>query len=225
MGMTQHGLGGHEAGGCGGGSGGGLTLTRDRDPDLQASAARSSPTLCMNDAGDSASRILTASPPEQVWTSSTTPTGRTRRRGGGSARLVAIRPASPAPRSARSRSTGDAEHVQGPVTPPAAAETPGYFIACSVGTGGYGVNCSPTADLGMGIGGTSASSPSFAGFVAHRPSARAPHTTCSLTRSPPRPASPFLNDITSGNNDIVCGQAGVPGGTESASTQGAGPTV
>jgi len=91
----------------------------------------------------------------------------------------------------------------------AAAGTPGYLIVCTVS----GEDCTPAggAPEGIVIGGTSASSPSFTGVVAIMNQAAGTRLgninplLYSLAAQNLTP-SPF-RDITSGNNEVVCGQA------------------
>ena len=93
----------------------------------------------------------------------------------------------------------------------AAAETPGYFIECTLSSSG---DCSATGGTptGIPIGGTSAASPSFAGVVAILNQAvggRLGNINPLLysLRAESLTASPF-HDITSGNNEVACGNAG-----------------
>jgi MYXO-CTERM domain-containing protein len=93
----------------------------------------------------------------------------------------------------------------------AAAGTPGYVIICTFS----GEDCSATAGVEEGtvIGGTSASSPSFAGVVAIMNQAAGTRLgninplLYTLDATITGAALPF-HDITSGNNEIVCGDAG-----------------
>lgn len=94
----------------------------------------------------------------------------------------------------------------------AASGTPGYFIECTFddSTG----DCSSTGGMaqGTGIGGTSASSPSFTGLVAILNQAVGERLgninpiLYQLEAAAPT-AAPF-NDIILGNNEVVCGPAG-----------------
>ena len=227
MGITYMASSGDEgAAGCGGGPAGGLYVeTPASYPGITGVGGTQFPDPGWNDAGDMLG-YPTASPPEQVWNEFNDPysmygVGA----GGGGISTVFSRPAyqaglttcTPVGTLPFNWDAGSMRQVPD-VALSAAAETPGYFIACSVGTGGYGVNCSPTAGtmMGMGIGGTSASSPSFAGIVAIMNQAvgtRLGNINPLLysLAAENLAASPF-HDITSGNNEIVCGQAGVPDG-------------
>ena len=112
----------------------------------------------------------------------------------------------------------------------AAAETPGYLIECTYN----GEDCEATggAPTGIPLGGTSASTPSFAGVVAilnqavgERLGNINPLLYALSARSP---ADAPFHDITSGTNEIVCGAAGAgdAGGPGDAGwpVTGCGPT-
>jgi hypothetical protein len=94
----------------------------------------------------------------------------------------------------------------------AASGTPGYYIECTFDdtTG----DCSATGGMAQGtpIGGTSASSPSFTGFVAILNQAvgeRLGNINPILYQlEAAAPTAPPFHDLTVGNNEVVCGPGG-----------------
>lgn len=105
----------------------------------------------------------------------------------------------------------------------AASATPGYFIECTFAQGMYGgYDCSGTGGSpeGTAVGGTSASSPSFAGVVAILDQAigeRLGNINPMLYElASSSSASSVFHDIVSGNNEVVCG----PGVTDAGDPPG-----
>jgi hypothetical protein len=105
----------------------------------------------------------------------------------------------------------------------AASGTPGYYIECTFDNATR--DCSATGGMPFGtpIGGTSASSPSFAGFVAILNQAvgeRLGNINPILYQLEAQTsATPSFHDIVSGNNEVACaaagaGDAGDPDGGE-----------
>jgi len=94
----------------------------------------------------------------------------------------------------------------------AASQTPGYFIECTFDFKSQDCSATGGAPFSTPIGGTSAATPSFAGVVAILNQAvgeRLGNINPVLYQlgSAAGAAAPF-HDITSGNNEIVCGAAG-----------------
>jgi len=93
----------------------------------------------------------------------------------------------------------------------AASFTPGYFIECTFTAEG---DCSATggAPEGTPVGGTSAASPSFTGVVAILNQAAGERlgniNPLLYALNAKQPAAAPFHDITSGNNEIACGNAG-----------------
>jgi hypothetical protein len=99
----------------------------------------------------------------------------------------------------------------------AASATPGYFIECTFAAGKFGgEDCSGTggSPQGTAVGGTSASSPSFAGIVAILNQATGERlgniNPMLYELASSTSASSVFHDIVSGNNEVVCG----PGATD-----------
>jgi hypothetical protein len=99
----------------------------------------------------------------------------------------------------------------------AASATPGYFIECTFAAGMFGgQDCSGTggSPQGTAVGGTSASSPSFAGIVAILNQATGQRlgniNPMLYELAASSSASSVFHDIVSGNNEVVCG----PGATD-----------
>jgi hypothetical protein len=94
----------------------------------------------------------------------------------------------------------------------AASETPGYYIECTFDNSTQDCAAVGGMPFGTPIGGTSASSPSFAGFVAILNQAvgeRLGNINPILYQLAARTtATPPFHDIVSGTNEIVCGEAG-----------------
>ena len=98
----------------------------------------------------------------------------------------------------------------------AASGTPGYYIECTFDSSTQ--DCAATGGMPFGtpIGGTSASSPSFAGFVAILNQAVGErlgniNPVLYQLEAATTGASPF-HDITSGSNEIACGKGGSDAG-------------
>jgi hypothetical protein len=99
----------------------------------------------------------------------------------------------------------------------AASATPGYFIECTFAAGMFGgEDCSGTggSPQGTAVGGTSASSPSFAGIVAILNQATGERlgniNPMLYELAAASSASSVFHDVVSGNNEVVCG----PGATD-----------
>jgi hypothetical protein len=97
----------------------------------------------------------------------------------------------------------------------ASVETPGIFIECTFNSTGSDCSSTGGAPQGLPIGGTSASSPSFAGVVAILNQAVGTrlgniNPLLYALNAAQLADSPF-HDITSGNNEIACGPGGVTG--------------
>jgi hypothetical protein len=105
----------------------------------------------------------------------------------------------------------------------AASGTPGYFIECTFASGMFGgEDCSGTGGSpeGTAVGGTSASSPSFAGIVAILDQATGERlgniNPMLYELASGTSASSVFNDIVSGNNEVVCG----PGASDAGDPPG-----
>jgi hypothetical protein len=103
----------------------------------------------------------------------------------------------------------------------AASGTPGYFIECTMVTNQFGfADCSATggSPTTTAVGGTSAASPTFAAVVAILNQAvgdRLGNINPMLYQLESQTPSVF-HDITSGNNEVVCG----PGASDSGEPEG-----
>jgi hypothetical protein len=163
---------------------------------------------------------LTAYPTlEQVWNESNDPYSQYGvGAGGGGISTVFLRPTYQAavpscvPNGTLPSPSGQPMRQVPDVAFSAASGTPGYFVECTFddNTG----DCSATGGDPMGspIGGTSASSPSFAGLVAILTQAVGERlgniNPILYALQAAAPAAPPFHDITSGNNQVVCGEAG-----------------
>ncbi len=105
----------------------------------------------------------------------------------------------------------------------AASATPGYFIECTFVAGMFGGDdCSGTGGSpeGTAVGGTSASSPSFAGIVAILDQATGERlgniNPMLYELAASSSASSVFHDIVSGNNEVVCG----PGASDAGGPTG-----
>jgi hypothetical protein len=168
---------------------------------------------------------------EQVWNEVNNPYSvEGLRAGGGGISLIFPRPAYQSGVSA----CAPVGTLPTPITQPmrqvpdvsmsAAVVTPGYFIECTLVENQFGFSdCSPTGGdpQGMPVGGTSAASPTFAAVVAILNEAvgdRLGNINPVLYQLESQTPGAF-HDITSGNNEIVCGpgveeDAGEPEGGE-----------
>jgi len=174
-----------------------------------------------NSAGD-----LTSAGPEQVWNELNDPYSEYMGEligvgaGGGGISSIFLRPlyqsgvptcatlgSLPTPTTSPMRQVPD-------VALSAASETPGYYVECTFDENTHDCSSTGGKPFGTPIGGTSASSPSFAGFVAILNQAVGERLgninpiLYQLEAKTTATASPF-HDIVSGTNEIICSEAGV----------------